>query len=146
MRQWAGAMQRQLKQPLVIENIGGGSGNIGPGRARREGPAGRPTRSCRGNISLATAPARLFQGPGLQTRSPTSITSARWCSNPSLMMARKDFPGADLQGDHRLHPRQPGEGQPSAPRARRLLSALLFMEKTGTKLTVVELPRAAGRR
>src|SRR3954452_11816852 len=61
MRQWAGAMQRQLKQPMMIENIGGGSGNIGAARAAKAAPDGYPLMQ--GNISLATAPA-LFKDPG----------------------------------------------------------------------------------
>src|SRR4051812_49268919 len=49
MRQFALAMQRQLKQPLVIENVGGGSGNIGPARAAKAAADGYTLMQ--GNIS-----------------------------------------------------------------------------------------------
>ena len=32
MRQFAAALGRQLKQSVIIENVGGGAGNIGPAR------------------------------------------------------------------------------------------------------------------
>ena len=132
MRQWAGAMQRQLKQPLVIENVGGGSGNIGPARAAKAAPDGYTLLQA--NISLATAPT-LFKSLEYNPVADFDYLGTL-VFDPSLMMARKDLPGATFREtiDHlRANPGKYSIGA-SGPS---LLSALLFMEKSGTKLTVI---------
>jgi tripartite-type tricarboxylate transporter receptor subunit TctC len=132
MRQFSAAMQRQLHQPLVIENVGGGSGNIGPARAAKSPADGYTLLQV--NISFATAPA-LFKT--LEYNPLTDFDAiGTLVFDPSLMMARKDMPGATFKEtiDY-IRANQSkltiGASGPS------LLSALLFMEKTGTKLTVI---------
>jgi tripartite-type tricarboxylate transporter receptor subunit TctC len=132
MRQFATAMGKQLKQPVVIENVGGGAGNIGPARAARAAPDGYTI--LQHNLGIATAPA-LYKN--LEYNPLTDFDYiGTLVFDPSLMMARIDFPGASFneflayvranQGKITI-----GTSGPSH------LSALLFMEATGTRLTVV---------
>ena len=79
MRQFSAAMQRQLHQPLVIENVGGGSGNIGPARAAKSPADGYTLLQV--NISFATAPA-LFKTLARAFR--RSTCSATWSSSCRL--------------------------------------------------------------
>ena len=132
MRQFASAMQKQLKQPLVIENVGGGSGNIGPARAAKAPADGYTLLQV--NISFATAPA-LFKALDYNPLTDFDAVGTL-VFDPSLMMARKDIPGATFNETIAwIKANQAkltiGASGPS------LLSALLFMEKTGTKLTVI---------
>jgi tripartite-type tricarboxylate transporter receptor subunit TctC len=53
-RNVAGAMARQLKQPFVVENVGGASGNIGAARGAKAAPDGYTLLYH--NLGMATAP------------------------------------------------------------------------------------------
>ena len=132
MRAFAIAMERQLKQPLVIENIGGGGGNVGTARAARAAPDGYTL--LQQNLGLATAPA-LYRNPGFDPLTDFDCIGTL-VFDPSVMMARSDFPGATFKEflaylksnqDHISI----GAAGPSQ------LSALLFMEATRTHLILV---------
>jgi tripartite-type tricarboxylate transporter receptor subunit TctC len=132
MRQWASAMQRQLKQPLIVENVGGGGGNIGPARAAKAAPDGYTLLNV--NIGIATAPA-LYRSLDYNPVADFDYLGTL-VFDPSLMMARKDFPGATFKETIEYIRANPGKVSIGAS-GPSLLSALLFMEKTGTKLTVI---------
>ncbi len=132
MRQFAAAMQRQLRQPLVIENIGGGGGNVGTARVARAAPDGYTLLQV--NLGFATAPA-LYRNPGFDPLADFDYIGTL-VFDPSCMMARSDFPGATFKEFVAyLKANQDkvsiGGSGPSQ------LSALLFMEATGTHLTYV---------
>ncbi len=132
MRAFAAAMERQLKQPLVIENIGGGGGNVGTARAARAAPDGYTL--LQQNLGFATAPA-LYKTPGFDPLTDFDAIGTL-VFDPSCMMARSDFPGATFKeflaylkaNQDKISIGGSGPSQ---------LSALLFMEATGTHLTYV---------
>ena len=132
MRQFAAALGRQIKQSVIIENVGGGAGNIGPARVARA-PADGYT-IMQHNLGIATAPA-LYRNLEYNPLSDFDYLGTL-VFDPSLMMARSDFPGGNFKefiayvkaNQHKI---TIGIAGPSH------LSALLFMEATGTKLTTV---------
>ena len=52
VRQFASAYGRQLGQPVLVENVAGGSGNIGPARVAKSAPDGYTLMQH--NLGLAT--------------------------------------------------------------------------------------------
>ena len=132
MRQFAAALGRQLHQPVIIDNVGGGAGNIGPARVARA-PADGYT-IMQHNLGIATAPA-LYKNLEFNPLSDFDYLGTL-VFDPSLMMARSDFPGGNFKEVIAyIKANQDkvtiGTSGPSH------LSALLFMEATGTKLTTV---------
>jgi tripartite-type tricarboxylate transporter receptor subunit TctC len=132
MRQFAAAMTRQVNQPIIVENVGGGAGNIGAARAAKAAPDGYTI--LQHNLSFATAPA-LYKNPGFNPLTDFDYIGTL-TFDPSLLMARIDFPTSSFKEfiDY-LKTNQTkvsiGTSGPSH------LSALLLMEATGVKLTVV---------
>jgi len=132
MRQFGAALGRQLKQPIVIENVGGGAGNIGPARVARATPDGYTI--LQHNLGFATAPA-LYKNLEYNPNTDFDYIGTL-VFDPSLMMARSDFPGGNFKETIAyIKANQDkvtiGTSGPSH------LSALLFMEATGTMLTTV---------
>jgi len=132
MRQFAAALGRQLKQAVVIENVGGGAGNIGPARVARAPADGYTVMQH--NLGIATAPA-LYKNLEFNPLTDFDYLGTL-VFDPSLLMARSDFPGVNFKEFIAyLKANQDkvtiGTSGPSH------LSALLFMEATGTKLTTV---------
>ncbi len=132
MRQFGAALGRQLKQVIVIENVGGGAGNIGPARVARANADGYTIMQH--NLGFATAPA-LYKNLEYNPNTDFDYLGTL-VFDPSLMMARSDFPTSNFK-DFIAYVKTNqakisiGTSGPSH------LSALLFMEATGTKLTTV---------
>ncbi len=132
MRQFSAALGRQLKQSIIIENVGGGAGNIGPARVARTAADGYTIMQH--NLGIATAPS-LYKNLEFNPLTDFDYLGTL-VFDPSLMMARSDFPGANFKETIAyIKANQDkitiGISGPSH------LSALLFMEYTGTKLTTV---------
>lgn len=132
MRQFSVAMGKQLKQTLVIENVGGGAGNIGPARAARAAPDGYTI--LHHNLGIATAPA-LYKNLEYNVLTDFDYLGIL-VFDPSLLMARIDFPTSNFKEFIAyLKANQSkitiGTSGPSH------LAALLLMEATGTRLIVV---------
>ncbi|MSQ51074.1 MAG: tripartite tricarboxylate transporter substrate binding protein BugD [Betaproteobacteria bacterium] len=132
MRQFGAALGRQLMQVIVIENVGGGAGNIGPARVARTTADGYTIMQH--NLGFATAPA-LYKNLEFNPNADFDYLGTL-VFDPSLMMARSDFPTSNFK-DFIAYVKTNqakisiGTSGPSH------LSALLFMEATGTKLTTV---------
>jgi tripartite-type tricarboxylate transporter receptor subunit TctC len=132
MRKFAHAVGKQLNQPIIIENIGGGAGNIGAARAAKASPDGYTL--LQHNLSFATAPA-LYKNPGFNPLADFDYIGTL-TFDPSLLMARIDFPTSSFSefiAHLKAHQTKVTIGT-SGPSH---LAALLLMEATGTKLTVV---------
>jgi tripartite-type tricarboxylate transporter receptor subunit TctC len=132
MRQFAAALGKQLKQSIIIENVGGNAGNIGAARAAKAAPDGYTI--LQHNLTFSTAPA-LFRNPGFNPLTDFDYIGTL-TFDPSLLMARTDFPGANFNEFISYVKTQQskvsiGTSGPSH------LAALLFMEATGTKLNVI---------
>lgn len=132
MRQFGAALSRQLKQPIVIENVGGGAGNIGPARVARANADGYTI--LQHNLGFATAPA-LYKN--LEYNPNTDFdTIGTLVFDPSLMMARSDFPGNNFK-EFIAYVKANQDKISIGTSGPSHLSALLFMEATGTMLTTV---------
>jgi len=132
MRKFAVVMGKQLDQSIIVENIGGSAGNIGAARAAKAAPDGYTI--LQHNLSFATAPA-LYRNPGFNPLSDFDYIGIL-TFDPSLLMARIDFPTSSFNefiAYLKAHQTKVTIGT-SGPSH---LAALLLMEATGTKLTVV---------
>ena len=134
MRQVASAMSKQLKQPVVVENVPGGGGTIGPRRVAKMTADGYTLMH--GNTGLVTAPA-LFKDPGFNPL--TDFDCVGLISfDPSVVMARIDFPAAPSFNDFiayvKANQDQLKLGAPAGPSH---FASLLFMASTGTKLQLI---------
>jgi tripartite-type tricarboxylate transporter receptor subunit TctC len=132
MRQFAVAFGKQMKQPIIIENIGGGAGNIGPARAAKM-PADGYT-ILQHNLGFATAPA-LYKNIEFNPLTDFDYIGTL-VFDPSLLMARKDFPTnnfSEFLAYLKANQSKVSIGT-SGPSH---LSALLLMEATGVKLNVI---------
>ena len=134
MRQVAAAMAKQLKQPVIVENVGGGGGNIGPRRVAKTAPDGYTIMH--GNTGLVTAPA-LHKDPGFSPLTDFDYIGLV-AFDPSVLMARSDFPVTspfkDFLAYVKANQSKMQIGGPTGPSQN---SALLFLSFTGTNLTVV---------
>jgi tripartite-type tricarboxylate transporter receptor subunit TctC len=132
MRQFGAALTRQLKQPIIIENVGGGAGNIGPARVARM-PADGYT-IMQHNLGFATAPA-LYKNLDYNPNTDFDYIGTL-VFDPSLMMARSDFPTNNFK-DFIAYVKANQDKISIGTSGPSHLSALLFMEATGTMLTTV---------
>jgi tripartite-type tricarboxylate transporter receptor subunit TctC len=133
VRQFAAAFSRQLKQPVIVENVPGGGGHIGPARVARSAPDGYTL--LQHNLGLATAPA-LYKN--IEYNPLTDFDAiGTLVFDPSCLMARHDFPASNFKefmayvkaNQDKI---QFGEGGGPSQ-----LSALLFMAHTGTKMQLI---------
>ena len=87
------AMQKSLKQPLVIENVGGAGGNIGTARVAKAPPDGYTLLLH--HVGMSTSPA-LYR-----TLSYNPLTDFEYiglvADVPLMILARGDFPAATLK-------------------------------------------------
>jgi len=134
MRQVASALAKQLKQPVIVENVAGGGGNIGPRRVARTSPDGYTIMH--GNTGLVTAPA-LFKN--LEYNPLTDFDYIGLVAfDPSVLMARGDFPVTGNLKEFLAYVKaNQSRLQIGAPAGPSQLSALLFQALTGTTLTTV---------
>jgi tripartite-type tricarboxylate transporter receptor subunit TctC len=133
MRQLSVVMGRHLNQTIVVENVPGGGGTIGPSRVARAAPDGYTLLNH--NLGIATNPA-LFK-----TLEYNVLTDFDYIGtltyDPSVLMARADFPAnsfTEFLAYVKAHQSKISFGDGGGPS---LLSALLFMAHTGTQMTLV---------
>jgi putative tricarboxylic transport membrane protein len=134
MRQVASAMAKQLKQPIIVENVAGGGGNIGPRRVAGMAPDGYTLMH--GNTGLVTAPA-MFKDLGFNPLTDFDCVGLV-AFDPSVLMARGDFPATGNLKEFLAYVKaNQSKLQIGAPAGPSQLSALLFQALTGTTLTTV---------
>jgi tripartite-type tricarboxylate transporter receptor subunit TctC len=133
VRQFAAAFSRQLKQPVIVENVPGGGGHIGPARVARSAPDGYTL--LQHNLGLATAPA-LYKN--IEYNPLTDFDAiGTLVFDPSCLMARHDFPAnnfKDFMAYVKANQDKIQFGEGGGPSQ---LSALLFMAHTGTKMQLI---------
>ena len=91
-RPLAASMAKPLKQTLLIDNVGGASGNIGVTRAARAAPDGYTLLIH--HIGMSTSPA-LFRKLDYDPLADFEYIGLVGDST-SMLLARRDFPGKDL--------------------------------------------------
>ncbi len=133
VRQFAAAYSRQLGQPVLVENVAGGSGNIGPARVAKAAPDGYTLMQH--NLGLATAPA-LFRN--IEYNPLTDFDSiGTIVYDSSMLLARTGFPARTFKEflDYvKANQAKIQFGDGTGPSQ---LSALLFMQQTGTKMELI---------
>jgi tripartite-type tricarboxylate transporter receptor subunit TctC len=133
MRQLAPVLARNLGGTIVIENVPGGSGNIGPARVAKAQPDGYTLLNH--NLGIATAPA-LYKNLDYNVLTDFDYIGTE-VFDPSCLLARTDFPANNFQefiAYVKGNQSKISFGEGGGPSQ---LSALLFMAHTGTKLTLV---------
>ena len=92
-RLMAQAMSAELKQQVIVENVGGAGGTVGAGRVARANPDGYTVLLH--HIGQATSPALYRKLP----YSPTTDFEPIGLVNevPMTLVAKKDFPAKDLK-------------------------------------------------
>ena len=133
MRQFSAALGRTFQQPIVIENVPGGGGHIGPARVSKATPDGYTI--LQHNTGIATAPA-LYKNLAYNVLTDFDYIGSL-VFDPSLLMARADFPTnsfAEFIAYVKANQSKLSFGEGGGPSQ---LSALLFMAHTGTKITLI---------
>jgi tripartite-type tricarboxylate transporter receptor subunit TctC len=89
----AQGMGKELKQQIIVENVGGAGGTLGAGRAARTAPDGYTILLH--HIGHATAPALYRKLPykPIEDFAPIGLVT----DVPMTIIARKDFPAKDIK-------------------------------------------------
>jgi tripartite-type tricarboxylate transporter receptor subunit TctC len=133
VRQFAAAFSRQLKQPVIVENVPGGGGHIGPARVMKSAPDGYTL--LQHNLGFATAPA-LYKNIEYNPLSDFDYLGTL-VFDPSTLLARADFPASNFKDFIAYVKANQAKIQFGDGGGPSQLSALLFMAHTGTKLQLI---------
>src|SRR5437660_4805923 len=131
-RIFAAALQERLGQPFVIENRGGGGGNIGAETVYTADPDGYTL--------LASQPAPITSNVALYKKlnfDPTALEPVAIMSKfPNVLLVRQDFPAKTVQEFIAYAKANPGKltYASQGPGTTSHLTAELFMKLTGTKM------------
>src|SRR6266487_2964246 len=131
-RIFAAGLQQRLGQPFVIENRGGGGGNIGAEAVYTADPDGYTL--------LATQPAPITSNIALYKKlnfDPTALESVAVMSKfPNVLLVRQDFPAKTVQEFMAYVKANPGKVTfaSQGPGTTSHLTAELYMKLTGTKM------------
>ncbi len=132
-------MRGSLGQPVIVENVAGGSGNIGVAKAARAAADGY-TLSL-GNSGSHVLNAALYALPYdlFEDFAPVALLT----SNPQIIVARKTLPAKDLHELIAWLKANPGKASAGSAGAVAAVSIAFFQTKTGTKFVVVPYRGAA---
>jgi tripartite-type tricarboxylate transporter receptor subunit TctC len=131
-RIFAAGLQQRLGQPFVIENRGGGGGNIGAEAAYVAEPDGYTL--------LATQPAPITSNIALYKKlnfDPVALEPVAVMSKfPNVLLVRQDFPAKTVQDFIAYVKTNPGKVTYASqgPGTTSHLTAELFARATGTKM------------
>src|SRR5260221_8883664 len=134
-RIFAAGLQQRLGQPFVIENRGGGGGNIGAETVYAADPDGYTL--------LASQPAPITSNIALYKKlnfDPAALESVAVMSKfPNVLLVRQDFPAKSVQQFMAYPKANPGKltFASQGPGTTSHLTAELFMKLTGTKMVHV---------
>ncbi|TMJ42195.1 MAG: tripartite tricarboxylate transporter substrate binding protein [Alphaproteobacteria bacterium] len=131
-RIFAASLQQRLGQPFVIENRGGGGGNIGAETVYAADPDGYTL--------LASQPAPITSNIALYKKlnfDPAALESVAIMTKfPNVLLVRQDFPAKTVQEFIAYAKANPGKitYASQGPGTTSHLTAELFMKLTGTKM------------
>ena len=132
-------MRGTLGQTVVVENVSGGSGNIGVGRVARASPDGY-------TLSLGNSGSHLLNA-ALYTLPYDLIADfvpvALLATNAQLIVARKTMPASDLAGLIAWLKANPDTATAGIAGAVAHVSAVYFQNRTATHFTLVPYRGAA---
>jgi tripartite-type tricarboxylate transporter receptor subunit TctC len=133
VRQFAAAYSRQLKQPVIVENVPGGGGHIGPARVMKAAPDGYTLMQH--NLGFSTAPA-LYKNIEYNPLTDFDYLGIL-VFDPSTLMARHNFPTNSFKEFIAYVKANQAKIQFGDGGGPSQLSALLFMAHTGTRLQLI---------
>jgi tripartite-type tricarboxylate transporter receptor subunit TctC len=126
-------MRLSLRQPIIIDNVGGADGSIGAGRAARARPDGYTIDvGILGNHVLNGALYSLTYDV-LNDFAPIVPLA----TSPSILVARKSIPARDLNELIAWLKANPDKISVGIPGVGQRLQLALFQRETGTQLTLV---------
>jgi tripartite-type tricarboxylate transporter receptor subunit TctC len=135
----ADRMRVTLGQPVIVENVTGGSGNIGVGKVARATPDGYTLSIGNNGSHLFNAALYPLNFDILKDFAPVALLT----SNPQIVVTRKTLPANDLKelvGWLRANPDKATAGSAGAVAT---VSIAFFQQKTGTRLVTVPYRGAA---
>jgi len=126
-------MKDSLGQPIIVENVGGGDGNIGAGRAAHARPDGHTI--VLGSISTHVLNGAFYslQFDVLNDFAPIAAVA----TNPYILVTKKSMPGRDVNELIVWMKANPNKASAGVPTGGVHLVTAFFQKETGTQFTFV---------
>jgi tripartite-type tricarboxylate transporter receptor subunit TctC len=135
----ADRMRVALGQPVIVENVTGGSGNIGVGKVARATPDGYTLSIGNNGSHLLNAALYALNFDILKDFAPVALLTG----NPQIVVTRKTLPANDLKELVAWLRANPDKATAGSAGAVATVSIAFFQQKTGTRLVVVPYRGAA---
>jgi tripartite-type tricarboxylate transporter receptor subunit TctC len=128
-------MRGVLRQPIIIENVGGAGGTIGVGRAARAAPDGYTISAGQMNTHVMNGAVYPLNYDLLHSFEPLALLS----SNVAVLVARKSLPANDLKGLVEWLKANPNKASAGTvgPGSPPHVYAVFFQNLTGTRFQFV---------
>jgi tripartite-type tricarboxylate transporter receptor subunit TctC len=132
-------MRVPLGQPVIVENVTGGSGNIGVGKVARATPDGYTLSIGNNGSHVLNAALYTLNFDILKDFAPVALLT----SNPQIVVTRKTLPANDLKELVAWLRANPDKATAGSAGAVATVSIAFFQQKTDTRLVVVPYRGAA---
>jgi tripartite-type tricarboxylate transporter receptor subunit TctC len=132
-------MRVSLGQTVVVENVTGGSGNIGVGKVVRSAPDGYTLSIGNNGSHVLNAALYTLNFDILKDFAPIALLT----SNPQIVVTRKTIPANDLKELIAWLRANPDKATAGSAGAVATVSIAFFQQKTGTRLVTVPYRGAA---
>jgi tripartite-type tricarboxylate transporter receptor subunit TctC len=132
-------MRITFGQPVIVENVAGGSGNIGVGRVARAAADGYTLSLGNSGSHVLNAALYTLNYDLLKDFAPVALLT----SNPQIIVTRKTLPANDLKELVAWIAANPDKATAGSAGAVASVSIAFFQQKTGTHLVVVPYRGAA---
>jgi tripartite-type tricarboxylate transporter receptor subunit TctC len=132
-------MRVPLGQPVIVENVTGGSGNIGVGKVVRAAPDGYTLSIGNNGSHVLNAALYTLNFDILKDFAPVALLT----SNPQIVVTRKTLPANDLKELVAWLRANPDKATAGSAGAVATVSIAFFQQKTETRLVVVPYRGAA---
>jgi tripartite-type tricarboxylate transporter receptor subunit TctC len=135
----ADRMRVTLGQPVIVENVTGGSGNIGVGKVARATPDGYTLSIGNNGSHLLNAALYTLNFDILKDFAPVALLTG----NPQIVVTRKTLRANDLKELVAWLRANPDKATAGSAGAVATVSIAFFQQKTATRLVVVPYRGAA---
>jgi tripartite-type tricarboxylate transporter receptor subunit TctC len=132
-------MRVSLGQTVLVENVTGGSGNIGVGKVVRSAPDGYTLSIGNNGSHVLNAALYTLNFDILKDFAPIALLT----SNPQIVVTRKNIPANDLKELVAWLRANPDKATAGSAGAVATVSIAFFQQKTGTRLVTVPYRGAA---
>ncbi len=132
-------MRVSLGQPVIVENVTGGSGNIGVGKVARATPDGYTLSIGNNGSHLLNAALYTLNFDILKDFVPVALLT----SNPQIVVTRKTLPANGLNELVAWLRANPDKATAGSAGAVATVSIAFFQQKTGTRVVTIPYRGAA---